>query len=93
MVTAVCNTKNVAPDKSPGADKVIDCTQQDFTKTEQTFDSCKIANPRNECEVTNMSNNLRCSKKNVKSHKKFELFTFNCFSFSNLDSTKVVQGI
>ncbi len=37
-VTAVCNTKNTALVKSLGADVVIDYTQQDFTKTDQTFD-------------------------------------------------------
>ena len=37
-VTAVCNTPNVALVQSLGADVVIDYTQQDFTKTDQTFD-------------------------------------------------------
>ena len=37
-VTAVCNTKNVELVKSLGADRVIDYTKQDFTKTDQTFD-------------------------------------------------------
>ena len=37
-VTAICNTKNVPLIKSLGADVVIDYTQQDFTKTDQTFD-------------------------------------------------------
>lgn len=37
-VTAVCNTKNVELLRSLGADKVIDYTTQDFTKTEQLFD-------------------------------------------------------
>lgn len=37
-VTAVCNTKNVALVKSLGADKVIDYSQKDFTKTDQRFD-------------------------------------------------------
>lgn len=37
-VTAVCDTKNIALVKSLGADEVIDYTQQDFTKINQTFD-------------------------------------------------------
>ncbi len=38
MVTAVCNTKNVALVKSLGAHKVIDYQTEDFTKTENKFD-------------------------------------------------------
>jgi NADPH:quinone reductase-like Zn-dependent oxidoreductase len=38
VVTAVCNTKNVALIKSLGADTVIDYQTQDFTKTETRFD-------------------------------------------------------
>jgi NADPH:quinone reductase-like Zn-dependent oxidoreductase len=37
-VTAVCNTKNVALVRSLGAHRVIDYTQQDFTKLDTTFD-------------------------------------------------------
>jgi len=37
-VTAVCNTKNVELMKSLGADRVIDYTKLDFTKTDQRFD-------------------------------------------------------
>ncbi len=37
-VTAVCNTKNVALVKSLGAHRVIDYTQQDFTKLDSQFD-------------------------------------------------------
>ena len=37
LVTAVCNTKNVALVKSLGADDVIDYQTQDFTRTEQKF--------------------------------------------------------
>ncbi|MDZ4792847.1 MAG: NAD(P)-dependent alcohol dehydrogenase [Bacteroidota bacterium] len=36
-VTAVCDTKNIKLVKSLGADIVIDYTQQDFTKTNETF--------------------------------------------------------
>jgi NADPH:quinone reductase-like Zn-dependent oxidoreductase len=37
-VTAVCNTKNVELVRSLGADRVIDYTQEDFTKNVETYD-------------------------------------------------------
>jgi NADPH:quinone reductase-like Zn-dependent oxidoreductase len=37
-VTAVCNTKNVKLVRSLGADRVIDYTQEDFTKNGETYD-------------------------------------------------------
>src|SRR5688500_9572875 len=37
-VTAVCNTKNVELVRSLGADRVIDHTQEDFTKNGETYD-------------------------------------------------------
>jgi len=37
-VTAVCNSKNVELVKSLGADRVIDYTEDDFTKNGQTYD-------------------------------------------------------
>ena len=37
-VTAVCNTRNVETVRSLGADRVIDYTQEDFTKNGQTYD-------------------------------------------------------
>ena len=36
-VTAVCNTKNVAMPTLLGADKVVDDTQEDFTKDGETY--------------------------------------------------------
>jgi NADPH:quinone reductase-like Zn-dependent oxidoreductase len=37
-VTAVCNTKNLELVASLGADRVVDYTQEDFTKNGQTYD-------------------------------------------------------
>jgi len=37
-VTAVCSTRNVEAARSLGADRVIDYTQDDFTKETQTYD-------------------------------------------------------
>jgi NADPH:quinone reductase-like Zn-dependent oxidoreductase len=37
-VTAVCSTRNVDLVKSIGADRVIDYTKEDFTKTDQHYD-------------------------------------------------------
>jgi NADPH:quinone reductase-like Zn-dependent oxidoreductase len=37
-VTAVCNTKNLDLARSLGADRVIDYTQEDFTRNGQTYD-------------------------------------------------------
>ena len=37
-LTAVCNTKNLELARSLGADRVIDYTQEDFTKIGQTYD-------------------------------------------------------
>jgi len=37
-VTAVCSTRNVSRARSLGADRVIDCTQEDFTRNGQHYD-------------------------------------------------------
>lgn len=37
-ITATCNTKNIELIKSLGADRIIDFTQEDFTKTSEKFD-------------------------------------------------------
>jgi NADPH:quinone reductase-like Zn-dependent oxidoreductase len=37
-VTAVCNTKNLETVRSLGADRVVDYTQEDFTKNGQRYD-------------------------------------------------------
>jgi len=37
-VTAVCNAKNVELVRSLGADRVIDYTEEDFTKNGETYD-------------------------------------------------------
>jgi NADPH:quinone reductase-like Zn-dependent oxidoreductase len=37
-VTAVCNTKNIELVRSLGAERVIDYTQEDFTKDRETYD-------------------------------------------------------
>ncbi len=37
-VTAVCNTRSVEIVRSRGADRVVDYTQEDFTKNGETYD-------------------------------------------------------
>jgi NADPH:quinone reductase-like Zn-dependent oxidoreductase len=43
-VTAVCSTRNVAKARSLGADRVIDYTQEDFTRSGQRYDLILAAN-------------------------------------------------
>src|ERR687887_2098913 len=73
-VTAVCSTRNVDMVRSIGADRVIDYTQEDFTKSSQRYDllfdcvgnhslsACRrILNPKGTLIMVGAPNNVRLS--------------------------------
>ena len=89
-VTGVCSTSNLELVKSLGADKVIDYTQQDFTKSAETYDVIFDA-----VRKTTFSRCKRSLKENgiyLTTDMGLALF-FHMFWTSIAGSQKVISGI
>ena len=79
-VTGVCNTRNLELVKSLGADKVIDYTQEDFTKSGETYDVILDAvgkTSKSNCEKSLTPNGEFVTVASMKvAHQKIENLSF-----------------